>query len=103
MSSTVWEYGDLPSGVMAQGYRYRNEVWSAEELLHDGPFGAMGGLITTAGDFARYAIMHLSAWPPRDSEEVMPLRRSSLRRCIHLHRELASAAVHFIPAARIVM
>lgn len=79
MSSTVWEYGDLPSGVMAQGYRYRNGAWSAEELLHDGPFGAMGGLITTAGDFARYAIMHLSAWPPRDSAEEMPLRRSSLR------------------------
>ncbi len=63
MTSTVWEYTDLPDGVMAHGYRYLNGEWSEEALLHDGPFGAMGGLISTVGDFARYAIMHLSAWP----------------------------------------
>ncbi|NLE36359.1 MAG: beta-lactamase family protein [Bacteroidales bacterium] len=88
MTCTVWEYGDLPEGVMTQGYRYHNGGWSEEELLHDGPFGAMGGLISTVGDFARYAIMHLSAWPPREGEECRihchgaecrPLKRSSLR------------------------
>jgi len=97
MRSTVWEYDDLPEGVMAHGYRYREGEWSEEELLHDGPFGAMGGLISTAGDFARYAIMHLSAWPPRNRTGVrpqgdgpegiltvdktggVPLKRSSLR------------------------
>ena len=79
MTSTVWEYGDLPEGVMAHGYRYRKGEWSEEERLHDSPFGAMGGLISTAGDFARYAIMHLSAWPPRDDYEDAPLKRSSLR------------------------
>lgn len=79
MSSTVWEYDDLPGGVMAQGYRYRSGDWSEEELLHDGPFGAMGGMISTVGDFARYAIMHLSAWPPRDGHDNGPLKRSSLR------------------------
>ncbi|MDM8002171.1 MAG: serine hydrolase domain-containing protein, partial [Bacteroidota bacterium] len=79
MNSTVWEYGDLPEGVMAHGYRYRNGEWSEEELLHDSPFGAMGGLISTAGDLVRYAIMHLSAWPPRDGYEDAPLKRSSLR------------------------
>jgi CubicO group peptidase (beta-lactamase class C family) len=67
MRSTVWEYTDLPAGIMAHGYRYRNGGWSEEPLLHDGPFGAMGGLISTVGDFARYAIMHLSAWPARDA------------------------------------
>ncbi|MEZ5021576.1 MAG: hypothetical protein R2756_15935 [Bacteroidales bacterium] len=45
----------------------------------------MGGLITTAGDFARYAIMHLSAWPPRDSAEVMP-SRAHWREMHSLHR-----------------
>ena len=73
MSSTVWEFTDLPDGVMAHGYRYRNGEWSEEALLHDGPFGAMGGLISTVGDFARYAIMHLSAWPAGDG----PDRRAS--------------------------
>ncbi|MCU0458092.1 MAG: beta-lactamase family protein [Bacteroidales bacterium] len=97
MNRTVWEYNDLPEGVMAKGYRHSAGGWSEEELLHDGPFGAMGGLISTVGDFARYAIMHLSAWPPRDGAEgvaldegtsgmatsegafIAPLKRSSLR------------------------
>lgn len=79
MSSTVWEFGDLPAGVMAQGYRYRMGEWSEEELLHDGPFGAMGGLISTVGDFARYAIMHLSAWPPCNAPDNGPVKRSTLR------------------------
>ena len=79
MTSTVWEYGELPDGVMAYGYRYHNGEWSEEPLLHDGPFGAMGGLISTSGDFARFAIMHLSAWPPRDTPDIGPVRRSSLR------------------------
>lgn len=71
MNSTVWEYGDLPEGIMAHGYRYRDGGWSEEELLHDGPFGAMGGLISTVSDFARYAIMHLSAWPPQDGNQAV--------------------------------
>ncbi len=79
MSSTVWEFGDLPVGVMAQGYRYRMGEWNKEELLHDGPFGAMGGLISTVGDFARYAIMHLSAWPPCNAPDNGPVKRSTLR------------------------
>ena len=79
MTSTVWEYDELPDGVMAHGYRYRNGEWSEEPLLHDGPFGAMGGLISTTGDFARYAIMHLSAWPPGDAPDTGPVKRSSLR------------------------
>ena len=79
MTSTVWEYDELPDGVMADGYRYHNGEWSEEPLLHDGPFGAMGGLISTTGDFARYAIMHLSAWPPGDSPDDGPVRRSTLR------------------------
>lgn len=79
MTSTVWEYADLPPEVMAQGYRYRSSEWSEEPLLHDGPFGAMGGLISTVSDFARYAIMHLSAWPPRNEPDTGPVRRGTLR------------------------
>ena len=79
MTSTVWEFAELPEGVMAHGYRYRNGGWSEEPLLHDGPFGAMGGLISTVGDFARYAIMHLSAWPPGETPDEGPVSRSTLR------------------------
>jgi CubicO group peptidase (beta-lactamase class C family) len=77
MRSTVWEYAGLPEGVMAHGYRHRNGEWSEEPLLHDGPFGAMGGLISTVGDFARYAIMHLSAWPPGKSPYAWPAVRAT--------------------------
>jgi len=79
MTSTVWEYADLPTEVMARGYRYSNGEWSEEPPLHDGPFGAMGGLISTVSDFARYAIMHLAAWPPGDDQETGPVKRSTLR------------------------
>ncbi len=79
MSSTVWEHAELPEGIMAHGYMYRRGEWIEEPLLHDGPFGAMGGLISTVGDFARYAVMHLSAWPPRDDPDKGPAKRSSLR------------------------
>lgn len=79
MSSTVWEFGDLPGGIMAHGYRYHHDKWVEEQLLHDGPFGAMGGLITTVGDFSRYAMLHLSAWPPRNAPEAGPVKRSTLR------------------------
>jgi hypothetical protein len=50
-----------------------------EELLHDGAFGAMGGLITSIADFSKYVSFHLSAWPPRSDPEKGPLKRSSIR------------------------
>jgi CubicO group peptidase (beta-lactamase class C family) len=48
-------------------------------MLHDGAFGAMGGLITSIEDFSKYVSFHLSAWPPRNNEDDGPVRRSSLR------------------------
>ena len=50
-----------------------------EPMLHDGSYGAMGGLITTIEDFSKYVSLHLSAWPPRSGEDSGPIRRSSLR------------------------
>jgi hypothetical protein len=68
---------------MAQGYRWEDEQWKPEELLHDGAFGAMGGLITSISDFSKYIALHLSAWPPRSEPDKGPLKRSSLR---EMHR-----------------
>ena len=39
----------------------------------------MGGLATTAPDYARYIAFLLSAWPARDDPETGPVRRSSVR------------------------
>jgi hypothetical protein len=47
--------------------------------MHDGAYGAMGGLICSIEDFAKYMVMHLHAWPPRNGADLMPVRRSSIR------------------------
>lgn len=90
MSNTVWEFANVPAERLALGYRWEHERWQAEPILHDGEFGAMGGLITTLGDFFRYVAMHLAAWPPRDDEEAFPVRRATLR---EMHRPAEVLAV----------
>ena len=83
MNDTRWEYTEVPPAQLALGYRWENDAWLAEPLLHDGTYGAMGGILTTLDDFARYVAFHLSAYPPRDDAESGPVRRSTLR---ELHR-----------------
>jgi len=79
MMNTCWEYSKAPVELLAMGYRWEDEHWVPEPLLHDGAFGAMGGLITSVLDFSKYISFHLSAWPPRSDPETGPVRRSSLR------------------------
>jgi len=79
MTSTFWEYSEVPEELLAQGYRWEDERWETEALLHDGAFGAMGGLITSISDFSKYVSFHLSAWPPRSEAETGPVKRSTLR------------------------
>ncbi len=79
MNSTYWEYTKVPSPKLAHGYRWSNNNWKEEALLHDGSFGAMGGLITTIEDFSRYMQLHLAAWPARSEKENAIVKRSSLR------------------------
>jgi hypothetical protein len=79
MTHTYWEYADVPEKNLAIGYRFVNGKYVAQPMLHDGAYGAMGGLITTLGDFQKYVSFHLSAWPPSDGEDGGPLKRSSLR------------------------
>lgn len=79
MAHTYWEYDSVPPGQLAHGYRWEDEQWKPEPMLHDGSFGAMGGLITTIEDFSKYVSLHLSAWPPRSAADNGPVKRSSLR------------------------
>lgn len=79
MTHTYWEYSKVPKGQLAHGYRWLNNNWVEEALLHDGSYGAMGGLITTIEDFSKYMALHLAAWPPRDDAETGPVKRSSIR------------------------
>jgi hypothetical protein len=57
-----------------------------------GAFGAMGGIQTSAADYAKWIAYLLSAWPPRDGADAGPVRRSSVR-------ELAQGANY--PAVRL--
>jgi CubicO group peptidase (beta-lactamase class C family) len=79
MTSTVWEFESASPDDLALGYDWVDEAWVNIPLEHHGAFGAMGGLITSIEDFARYVALHLSAWPPRSDPDNGPLKRSSLR------------------------
>ncbi|MGZ3959271.1 MAG: serine hydrolase domain-containing protein, partial [Flavisolibacter sp.] len=79
MTHTYYEYTRVPPGLLAHGYQWKEGKWQEEGLLHDGAFGAMGGMISSIADFSKYMALHLSAWPPRDGAEGPVLKRSSLR------------------------
>ncbi|MEN8249790.1 MAG: serine hydrolase domain-containing protein, partial [Bacteroidota bacterium] len=79
MNHTYWEYENVPKETLVLGYRWEDEQWKSEPILHDGAFGAMGGLITTIEDFSKYVNLHLSAWPSRSEADTGPVKRSSLR------------------------
>jgi len=79
MTHTYWEYSKVPKDKLAHGYRLLDDQWVEQPLLHDGAYGAMGGLITTIEDFSKYMALHLDAWPPRDDADKGPVKRSSIR------------------------
>jgi CubicO group peptidase (beta-lactamase class C family) len=100
MNHTYWEYSKVPPNELAHGYRWINNSHREEELLHDGSWGAMGGLITTIDDFSKYMGLHLNAWPPRNGEESAPLKRSSIREMHQLWNVDAVNANFSYPSGR---
>jgi CubicO group peptidase (beta-lactamase class C family) len=79
MTHTYWEYTKVPKEQLALGYRWMDGKFVEQPLLHDGSYGAMGGLITTMEDFAKYVAVHMDAWPARDDAEKGQVKRSSVR------------------------
>lgn len=79
MEQVAWEYSKVPALQLAHGYRWLNNDWREEALLHDGIYGAMGGMITSIESFSEYVALHQLAWPPRNDAETGPVKRSSLR------------------------
>jgi len=79
MNNTYWEYDSVAQSLLVKGYRWEDQEWKDEPMLHDGSFGAMGGLLTSIQDFSKYVSFLLSAWPPRSETEAGPVKRSSLR------------------------
>jgi len=79
MNHTYWEYSNVPENELAKGYKWTGDRWVEQMMLHDGAYGAMGGMMTTIEDFSKYVSLHLSAWPPRNEVEKGPVKRSSIR------------------------
>ena len=79
MKATTFDFHAAPEAERATGYRWAHERWSPEAAEADGEFGAMGGLLTSAEDYARYVAFLLAAWPPRDEAESGPVGRASVR------------------------
>ena len=68
MADTRYEVRDIPPAQLARGYRWENEAWSTEPTMAHGAFGAMGGLVTTGNDYAKWIGYLLSAWPAKEGE-----------------------------------
>lgn len=79
MNQASWEYSKVPAAQLAHGYRWINNTWREEALLHDGIYGAMGGMITSIESFSKYVGFHESVWPVRNGAETGPVKRASVR------------------------
>ncbi|HEX8527753.1 serine hydrolase domain-containing protein [Allosphingosinicella sp.] len=79
MASTGYDVLASSQVRRALGYRWENEAFVREPDMANGAFGAMGGVQTSANDYARWVAFLLSAWPARDGQDEGPVRRSSVR------------------------
>jgi CubicO group peptidase (beta-lactamase class C family) len=79
MNETGYDVALSPPARRAFGYRFENDAYAREPDLARGAFGAMGGVQTSANDYARWVAFLLAAWPPRDGPETGPVRRATVR------------------------
>lgn len=79
MTSTGYDIAKSDQTRRALGYRWENEAFAREPDMAHGVFGAMGGVQTSANDYARWVAFLLSAWPPRDGAESGPVKRATVR------------------------
>ena len=79
MMSSWYDYQDVPPSLLAQGYRWEDDQWKEEPILPDGSYGAMGGMLCSMEDFAKYVSLHLTAWPSRNGQDDGPVKRSTIR------------------------
>lgn len=79
MQSSGFFVDEAPRERRALGYRWEDDAWRLEPTLGPGAFGAMGGLQTSAADYAKWVAYLLSAWPPRDDAQSGPAKRATVR------------------------
>lgn len=79
MTASGYDIFASPLERRALGYRWESDAFAREPDMAHGTFGAMGGVQTSANDYARWVTYLLSAWPARDGAEPGPVRRASVR------------------------
>ncbi len=79
MTSTGYDIATSDRARRALGYRWENDAFTREPDMAHGVFGAMGGVQTSANDYARWIAFLLSAWPARDGAEEGPVKRATVR------------------------
>jgi D-alanyl-D-alanine-carboxypeptidase/D-alanyl-D-alanine-endopeptidase len=82
MGSTTYDILSSPANRRAIGYRWLDNAFVREPDMKDGAFGAMGGIETSANDYARWVAFLLNAWPSRDGTESGPIRRATVREIV---------------------
>jgi CubicO group peptidase (beta-lactamase class C family) len=79
MNASGYDLVRVPAPRRAVGYRREGGTWVEEPAQGAGAFAAMGGLVTSAADYARFVAWLLAAWPPRAEPDDPILRRTSRR------------------------
>ncbi len=90
MMSTGYDIAASSPGSRAIGSRWKDDSWLREPDMRDGAFGAMGGVETTANDYAKWIAFLLSAWPARDGPETGPVKRATVRDLVALASPMPS-------------
>jgi CubicO group peptidase (beta-lactamase class C family) len=79
MTASGFRFDAAPPERRALGYRWEDDAWRREPDLAHGAFGAMGGLQTSANDYAKWIAFLLQGWPARDGADAGPVRRATVR------------------------
>jgi CubicO group peptidase (beta-lactamase class C family) len=79
MESSGFFVDAAPRERRALGYRWEDDAWRLEPTMSHGAFGAMGGIQTSANDYAKWVAYLLAAWPPRDDADSGPVKRATVR------------------------
>ena len=79
MTSSGFNIANSPPERRAIGYRYENGAFAREPDLGEGAFTSIGGLQTSANDYAKWVAYLLSAWPPRSDPDNGPVPRQTIR------------------------
>jgi CubicO group peptidase (beta-lactamase class C family) len=82
MSSTGYDIFASPAARRAIGYRWQDNAWVREPDMRNGAFGAMGGVETSATDYAKWVAFLLSAWPARGDPDRGPVSRATVREIV---------------------